>query len=890
VSCSTGSSANRQPLSRPAAADRAPGGERQAPAALYGLFFLSGAAALAYEILWMRGFAIFLGATAPAAAAALAAFFVGFGLGSYLLGRFAPRLRRPLRAFAILEIVTGVSALAVEPLLRASQPVLAWLSDGPGDSAGSQFAVKVAVAIASVLIPATAMGGTLPVLAQFVAPRAESLGVRSGGLYAVNTFGACVGALAVPTLLLPSLGVTGALGTAITINFLVAAGAVLVDRFRGASPLGLSDTLSRAPLRRRAPFAWLARGARSLSRPTASEPAGPRPSRTARRPSRETLILAAASGAITLALEALASRAFALIHENSVYSFATVVAVLLAGLATGAGVARRALRRISPRALASFGWAGAGVWMVALPALFVRTTGLDYVTSAGLLTHEAHLALLAGVTLLVPGALLGLLLPALMQEAGEAQGEGGQAVGAILAANTAGAIAGPLFALFVIAPAAGLWPAISLLGACSVIAAAIAVRGAAGTIRSTVGAAVVLAVTAFFVTAPASLPPLKLADRDRLLHLSEGAFGSVAVVEHSGHRRIKLNNFYVLGGTHAAGDERLQGHIPLLLHPQPQRVAFLGLGTGISFSAIRFHPVRVALALELVPEVAAAARDWFGESNLNVLQDPRVTLRAEDARSYVAVAHDRFEVVVGDLVVPWRRGESSLYTRENFDAVRRVLAPGGLYCQWIPLYQIAEPEFDSIAASFLDVFPRTTLWRGDFSAGQAAVALIGHTNPAGLDATAVDARSQALSANPDRSNPYLSHRAGPWLYFVGPLDAADPRFRAARRNRDANPWIELAGPSLHLRIQSGEAKPFVGRPLQDRLDGIRSAPLAGTAGASLTAEQIEWRERGAEIWTASLLSFEGDNAAADRLALGAIARLPGEIQAAVLSNSRGQDR
>src|SRR5262245_49359580 len=178
----------------------------------------------------MRRFAILLGATAPAAAAALAAFFAGFGLGSYLFGRFAPRLRRPLRTFAILEVVTGISALSVDPMLRAAQPVLAWLYDAPVESAALQLSVKVSIAIASVLIPATAMGGTLPVLAQFVAPRAESLGVRTGGLYAVNTFGACAGALAVPAVLLPLLGAAGALGAAIAINLVVAAGALILDR------------------------------------------------------------------------------------------------------------------------------------------------------------------------------------------------------------------------------------------------------------------------------------------------------------------------------------------------------------------------------------------------------------------------------------------------------------------------------------------------------------------------------------------------------------------------------------------------------------------------------------------------------------------------------------
>jgi spermidine synthase len=847
VSSSTASSTNKRRRQRLPAADAA---ATRAPAALYALVFLSGAAALGYELLWIRRIAVFHGATAPAAAAALAAFFAGMGLGSHLLGRVAPRLRRPLRAFAVLEIVTGLAARCVDPLLGAAQPALV-LSDARGDTAVIPLALKVVVAAAAVLVPATAMGGTLPVLAQFVAPRGVSLGVRAGALYAVNTFGGCLGAMVMPMVLLPALGGTGALAAVIVISLLVATGALLLDR--GASAEA-PRAAAESPIVRRA-------GA-----------------------SAETLVVAASSGTIVLAFEALASRAFALIHENSVHSFATVVAVLLAGLAGGAAASRSALRRGAvPGAIVSLGWAGAGVWIVTLPALFVSWTGLAYLTDARLFAHELHVALVAAAVLLVPGLLLGLPLPALLQEAGGGERDGGPAAGAVLAANTAGAVAGPLIALFAVAPAAGLWTSIALLGACLTLAAILAARTSAPSIRRVSAAAVVAAIAAFVVTSPGSLPALKLAAGDRLLHLSEGAFGSVAVVEHDGHRRIKLNNFYVLGGSHAAGDERLQGHMPLLLHPRPDRVAFLGLGTGISFSAIRFHPVREALALELVPEVADAARDWFGASNLDVLADPRATVRRDDARSYVGATRRRFDVVVGDLVVPWRRGEASLYTRESFAAVRRVLAPGGLYCQWIPLYQISEAEFDGIAASFLDVFPETTLWRGDFSAGQAAVALIGHTSP--LDASRVDDRSRALMSNPDRSNPFLSHPAGLWLYFVGPLDPADPRLRSAVRNRDANPWIELAGASLHLRIQSGEAKPFVGRPLEDRLDAIRAASTAGTAAASLQPEHLAWRDRGAEIWTASLLSFEGDNESADRLARGAIAQLPREIQMAVVGES-----
>ena len=162
------------------------------------------------------------------------------------------------------------------------------------------------------------------------------------------------------------------------------------------------------------------------------------------------------------------------------------------------------------------------------------------------------------------------------------------------------------------------------------------------------------------------------------------------------------------------------------------------------------------------------------------------------------------------------------------------------------------------------------------------VGLIGHADPRGLDPALVDARSRVLAANPDRRNPYLSHPAGLWLYFVGPLDPLRQPFRSAARNLDGSPWIELASPRLHFRIESGDATALVGRPLRARLDQIRALPLAGTTAGRLQAEHLEWRDRGADIWEASLLSFEGDNVAADRLGLATLARLPVEIQTAVL--------
>src|SRR6185503_12446297 len=191
--------------------------------------------------------------------------------------------------------------------------------------------------------------------------------------------------------------------------------------------------------------------------------------------------------------------------------------------------------------------------------------------------------------------------------------------------------------------------------------------------------------------------------------------GIVAVVEQSGSRRMKLDNFYVLGGTASTGDERMQAHVPLLLHPAPRNVAFLGLGTGITAGAALLHPVERLTALEIVPDVVAVARDHFRAANLGVVDDRRVDCVVEDGRNFLRGTGRKFDVIVGDLFVPWRRGEAGMFSFDQFVSARRALAPGGLFCQWLPMFQMSEEEFNIVAATFLDVFPQTTLWRGDLA-------------------------------------------------------------------------------------------------------------------------------------------------------------------------------
>ncbi len=824
-------------------------------------FFVSGAAALIYEVLWMRRFTVLLGATAPATAATLSALFLGIGLGSAIFGIVAARWKRPLVAFGLLEAGIAASALCVEPLLGAVEALLTPEAASPGRPA-ILLAVRMAMAMTAILPPAILMGGSLPVLAQAIDRGRLGLGVLGGGLYAVNAFGAAAGAIAVPTVLLPALGASGSLWAAMGASLSVAA-------------ISFLSVLLGAASRRE--------GAATPG-PTAAPASHGQPAPA----SSSRLLLTAAffSGVVALGLEVLWTRMVALVHENSVYSFATVLAVFLTGIAAGAAVARAMLARgVRPRTIMGAGWIGAGVWVVATPTLFhALTSGLRYAAgSQGLLRHEMEIGGLALATMLPATLLAGTVLPALMEMLGVGHaGSASRALGMLLGANTLGAIVGPVVVLFLVGPALGLWWGLVLCGFLQIAAGEVALAGRSGRTKLiwrlswyAAGVAVVM------LWQPGDFPRVRVELDERLIDLREGPFGTVAVVDKGRDRRLMLNNCYVLGGTASIGEERLQAHIPLLLHPAPGKVAFLGLGTGITASAVLFHPVQEAVAMELVGEVVAAAREHFREANLRVFDDPRVRVAVEDARTGLRGSPGRFDVIVGDLVVPWRRGEAALYTLESFASARRALAPGGIFCQWVPLFQLSRREFDSIAATFLDVFPWSVLWKGDFRAGEAAVALIGLTSGAPLDPNAIDARARLYARHADPANPYLASPAGLWVYLAGPLSPGDPALRAAPRSRDDRPIVELESPAAQFSGGREGGSMFIREPLKVYLDALLARPLAGTPLERLDDLHLRWRLAGAEIWRASLLELQGRHAEADAIGLGGLSKLPEELRRAL---------
>ena len=300
--------------------------------------------------------------------------------------------------------------------------------------------------------------------------------------------------------------------------------------------------------------------------------------------------------------------------------------------------------------------------------------------------------------------------------------------------------------------------------------------------------------------------------------------------------------------------------------------------SGITAGASLLHPVERVTVVEIVPEVIDAVREHFAEASLGIVNSPRVEIVAEDARNFLSGSARQLDVIVGDLFVPWRRGEAALYTADHFTAARRALAPGGIFCQWLPLFQLAEEEFNIVTATFLDVFPHATLWRGDFAPDAPSVALIGQLDGATIDPAFVERRVRELKA--DAANPSLVHPAGFWIFLVGPLDPREERFARARRNQENEPWLEILGPLNHASSSLGDVPLFVGRRLESFFDGVRTRPLADTPMARLGAIRLQWRQAGARLGAVSILTAKGNHREAEALMRETVLALPTEIRAA----------
>ena len=743
------------------------------------LFFLSGFAAILYEVLWLHDLQLLLGSTAYSAATVLAVFFLGQALGSYAWGRRSAALRRPLLTYAFLELGIAASVgicLAAAPLWFAwYAPWYARLEHSPSQL----LMVKLCLSVVVLLVPCFFMGGTLPVMGQHLVRRSDRLGLTGSALYAINTCGAVLGALATGFVLPPLVGYRAVYATAIAVNLLIAVAAAFLA-MRSAPPARANDRLASAN-----------------AGPTASRPEDVSPGMLRG--------LAFASGLLALAMEVLWTRMFAQVLENSVYAFSAILVVFLSALAGGSFLAHALCRfklppaRVLATLLALSGMAvGASPHVLCALAPRLQTVA----ASGGWAQYLGAVFLHVTATVFVPGLLLGSVFPYLLRLAQPWQCGPGRILGDLTAMNTAGAILGSLVTGFFLIGSLGQYGSATLLALIYLALSGVLILTALGW-RTVALASLVGAVALVVVLARFRLPVVQVDGDETVLQVWEGADATVAATQDlAGHRNIHVNNVYLVGGSAYATGARALAQIPLLLHPAPRKVFFIGMGTGITAGGALDFPVAEVVVSEYVPEVVAAARVYFQPYLNGLLDDPRVRIVCEDGRNYLRCKPDRYDVIIGDLFYPEQA--SRLFAKEHFEVVATRLNPEGIFAQWIPLYQLTEGDLGIIVRTMLEVFPQVTLWRGDTVADYPVVALVASARPQPLE-------PRSLARNLDRLKraikPADSWEGVPYLYYAGNLRQAEALFDGYPVNSDDKPVIEYLAP-VHAKTRVADGEPW----------------------------------------------------------------------------------
>ena len=673
------------------------------------IYFASGACSLIDEVVWVRLLKLTLGNTVYAASIVVSVFMGGLALGALIMARYSDRVRRRLRLYALLETLVTISALSIPFALKLVDTVYVWFYRTYQPSHTQLLIVQVIISTAILLVPSMLMGSTLPLLGRFVTALEKEAGHLVGKLYALNTFGAATGCFLAGFVLIRALGVMGSLYTAAALNLLVAFGGWFLSRFS-------SITVERKvePAVVESPKVISARPADG----------------------RFYLLIVALfmSGLISIGYELLWMRSIVHLLGGFTYVFSAVLTIYLLGNVIGAGIGSRLARRLKTPAagfavtLSLLGLCGIFylplmiLWTSkilpnvssVLDAIYSWSPALKY--TIGPLVQSAFLFLL-------PAIIMGIGFPIALQAWANHLHKVGRSTGTAYGANTIGAVIGGIVTGFVLIPLMGVQLSISILGLIGLwIAGVMCMSFARGLKAIRRFALLALAIILTIITAktPSDLfntvinaspfiPP-----NYELLSVKEGITTTVSVHRDSIKDTLQMySSGQALAGEDLATrtDQKMLGHLGVLLNVGTQKVLTIGFGSGETTSCLAQHNLERVDCVEIAPEVVDVAIQFFRHMNLGDKLNDEINMIYMDAKNYIHLTDNKYDVIVNDSIHPRHFAENaSLYAKEFFERAKECLNDNGILLMWVPYYVMPISALNSIVGTFLDVFPYVTLW------------------------------------------------------------------------------------------------------------------------------------------------------------------------------------
>ena len=778
-------------------------------------FFLSGAAGLVYEVIWVRLIDKVFGSAPFAVATVLSVFMAGLALGSYLSGRTVDRIARRGRLLALygaMEIGIGLCALFVPLLVRAIQPVYRMIYDRLLDQFWCYQATAFAGCVLILLVPAALMGATLPVLCRFYVLRLEHIGSRTGWLYGLNTIGAALGVVLCGFVLIKTLGVSNSLLLFACINGVIGLCCVLLSRV-----LPVDQNRGHDP------------------RKTASGKAGTMGSGNgAAGPMRWGVAIFATSGFCAMAYEVLWTRLLGLVAGPTTYCFTIVVATFIVGLAVGSIL----FGQVADKTRHPLGWLAGTQMAAAGMALAVsQLLGNGQFFFAKLIhTFQgqfSHLVLAQSLVLfallLAPTLFLGAAFPLVNRLYVQSINAMGRSLGTAYALNTLGALAGSFAAGFVLVPWLGKMNGLRLVILLQFSLAGLALlhlgtpANRSGRYRlalvGLLGAGWLLAGHfpswrtdllsrgwyRDFGALQADLDRTgwgaalvggarRIADQRQGLEVvfqGEGASGFTTVEKETtslGTVEVALFNSGKADAS-SHGDrstQSLSAHIPMLFHPGARNIMLLGLASGMTAGEVLLYPIERLDILEINEAVTTACRRYFSAWNNHCMDDPRARLIVQDGRNHLALTRENYDVIISEPSNPWMAGLANLYSLEFFRLARQHLTADGIFAQWIQAYEMDQETFFLLGRTFATVFPASAL----IKVGPVDYLMMGFNNDEGGFDWQVAGQNAAYAM---RSTMVTL----PGVDFLVHLILADDLgrfFGTGRVHTDDRPYLEFSAP------------------------------------------------------------------------------------------------
>lgn len=751
------------------------------------------------EMVWSRYLHLIFGTSTFALAAVVASFMIGLALGNLVFGKLADKHNKLTRLLWWIQLAIALYIFLSPSLfiLLSQSNKLVFQSIDAGPFMKNSFRFLFSFLFLSV--PTILMGANFPVVIRLYNHDIHQVGRDSGRLYAFNTAG----------------GVAG----------------VCLSGFYLVRLLGLQNTLYLAGFVNLLCFLIILTMPSSKQKKT--DPVPVHRTKEQLFPSDKYLYFLMVTyfliGFTSLSLEIIWTKILTLFFRDSIYDFTIVLSAFLTGIFAGSYVSSRALLRFRNThfifsiimVLSGFSSLICIYFISRLPYI---ATFLQSMPGLYQLYHEQYWLFgtvfrygYAFLIMLVPTMLFGAMFPLLTKMIILDRKKLAAKIGLLSGVNTAGSALGSLLTGFAFIPLIGLNQSMILMAVLNLILGILTALFVPLKNRKlkpvfilglTAGSLLVFLFIPRWDKLHMSTYILEIGQPlHQLLELeyyNEDAYGITSVVQLIPNKRryLTTNRLYTQNSSITGGwqDHRRLGHIPMLLHQDPEEVLVIGLGAGITVRGVKAHPAKSIDVVEISKSVVEAA-GYFSKQNDDIHNDNRVQFIIEDGRNYITTSNKKYDVIIADIFFPMSSGSSNMYTEEYYTLCKKRLNSEGLMVQWLPVHQLSLEEIKIICHTFQSVFPNTTLWVGMVGENLPVIGCIGTRRPLQVDFERLNRRFSDPSLLKELQSIAISEPVSFLSYFIMDSTQLSEFSKNSRINRDQYPIIEFTNPLLHSRFK-----------------------------------------------------------------------------------------